>query len=53
MFSQLESPPLERGMTWSTVSVERVPQYWQDHPSRAKTARLVIFRRLVSRGTLT
>ena len=27
MFSQVELPPLERGMTWSTVNFERVPQY--------------------------
>ena len=53
MFSQLDGPPLERGMTWSTVRFEREPQYWQAQPSRAKTARRVILRRWVSRGTLT
>ena len=53
MLSHSDEPPLDRGMTWSTVSEERVPQYWQDQPSRANTARRVILRRLVSRGTLT
>ena len=53
MFSQFELPPLERGMTWSTVRFEREPQYWQVQPSRAKTARRVILRRCVSRGTFT
>ena len=53
MFSQLDGPPLERGMTWSTVRFEREPQYWHVQPSRAKTARRVILRRCVSRGTLT
>ena len=49
----VDGPPLERGMTWSTVRFERAPQYWQVQPSRAKTARRVILRRCVSRGTLT
>src|SRR3954447_2484616 len=53
MLSQLELPPFERGMTWSTVRFEREPQYWHVQPSRAKTARRVILRRCVSRGTLT
>src|SRR5204862_2971994 len=53
MFSQLEAPPLERGITWSTVRLEREPQYWQVQLSRANTARRVIFRRWASRGTLT
>ena len=53
MFSQFELPPLDRGITWSTVRFEREPQYWQVQPSRAKTARRVILRRCVSRGTLT
>src|SRR4051795_11592327 len=53
MLSQLELPPFERGMTWSTGGLEREPQYWHVHPSRAKTARRVILRRCVSRGTLT
>ena len=53
MLVQLESPPLERGMTWSTVRLEREPQYWQVQLSRANTARLVILRRWVSRGIRT
>ena len=40
-------------MTWSTVSCEREPQYWHSHPSRANTARRVILRWCVSRGTFT
>ena len=39
MFSQLELPPLERGITWSTVRFEREPQYWQVQLSLANTAR--------------
>src|SRR3954469_7335656 len=53
MFSQLEAPPLERGITWSTVRLEREPQYWQVQPSRAKTARRVMRRLWVSCGTRT
>src|ERR671926_195066 len=53
MLSQLDAPPLERGITWSTVRFEREPQYWHVQPSRAKTARRVILRRCVSRGTFT
>jgi hypothetical protein len=53
MFSQLEAPPLERGITWSTVRLERAPQYWQVQSSRANTARRVILRRCVSRGMRT
>jgi hypothetical protein len=53
MLSQLEPPPLERGMTWSTVRLVRAPQYWHCQPSRAKTARRVILRLCVSRGTRT
>src|SRR4029453_3514273 len=53
MLSQLEAPPFERGITWSTVRFEREPQYWHVQPSRANTARRVILRRWVSRGTLT
>ena len=53
MFSQLEAPPRERGTTWSTVRLERDPQYWQVQSSRANTARRVILRRCVSRGTST
>src|SRR5437763_16566227 len=51
MFSQVETPPLERGTTWSTVRFEREPQYWQVHLSRANTARRVIFVRWVARGS--
>ncbi len=50
MSSHVEEPPLERGITWSTVRLEREPQYWQVQLSRAKTARRVILRRSVSRG---
>ena len=53
MLSHVEPPPLERGMTWSTVSAVRAPQYWHSHWSRAKTARRVILRRCGSRGTRT
>ena len=53
MFSQLEAPPFDRGITWSTVRFEREPQYWHVQPSRANTARRVILRRCVSRGTFT
>src|SRR5215212_328592 len=52
MFSQVEDPPFERGMTWSTVSEWRSePQYWHAQRSRANTARRVILRRWASRGT--
>src|SRR5437867_13357947 len=53
MFSQLDAPPFERGITWSTVRLERAPQYWQVQESRANTARRVILRRCVSRGAVT
>ena len=53
MLSHSDEPPLLRGITWSTVRFERAPQYWHVHPSRAKTARRVIFRRCASRGTFT
>src|ERR1700751_696197 len=53
MLSQPSPPPLERGMTWSTVRLERAPQYWQGQLSRANTARRVIFRGWVSRGIRT
>src|SRR5918998_261706 len=53
MLSQLEPPPLERGMTWSTVSAVRAPQYWHSQSSRANTARRVILRLWLSRGTRT
>src|SRR5207244_9821483 len=44
-FSQTESPPRLRGTTWSSVSLPAlVPQYTQRHSSRAKRARLEIFR---------
>jgi hypothetical protein len=35
------------------VRFDREPQYWQVQLSRANTARRVILRRWVSRGTLT
>ena len=50
---RLEGPPFERGMTWSTVSCDLDPQYWQVQLSRANTARRVILRRWVSRGMRT
>ena len=53
MLSHVDTPPLDRGTTWSTVRLERAPQYWHAQPSRANTARLVILRRCVSRGTRT
>ena len=35
MLSQVEAPPRERGMTWSTVRPDFVePQYWQVQESR-------------------
>src|SRR3954454_9054446 len=37
MFSPVDSPPFERGMTWSTVRLAREPQYWHVQESRAKT----------------
>jgi hypothetical protein len=44
-FSQTESPPRERGTTWSSVRRPLVvPQYMQRHPSRANSARREIFR---------
>ena len=43
MFSQTDSPPRLRGMTWSTVRLGLLePQYWQVQPSRARTAFRVI-----------
>jgi hypothetical protein len=53
MFSQMLAPPRLRGSTWSTVRWDVLPQYWQVHESRAKTARRVILRRPPSRGTRT
>src|SRR5919201_7034501 len=53
MLFHLDAPPLQRGTTWSTVRLEREPQYWHVQRSRANTARRVILRRCVSRGTLT
>ena len=41
-FSQTESPPRERGRTWSSVRCLRpgiAPQYWQVSRSRMKTPR--------------
>src|SRR3954452_8562634 len=53
MLSQPDPPPLERGITWSTVRLVRAPQYWHIQPSRANTARRVILRLCVSRGMRT
>src|SRR5829696_3646266 len=53
MFSQSDPPPLDRGITWSTVRLVRAPQYWHSQPSRAKTARRVILRLWESRGIRT
>src|SRR4029078_8240813 len=53
MLSRPHPPPLERGITWSTVSEVRAPQYWHIQPSRANTARRVILRLCVSRGMRT
>src|SRR3954453_6159990 len=53
MLSQPEPPPLERGITWSTVSEVRAPQYWHIQPSGANPARRVILRLCVSRGMRT
>ena len=53
MLSQPEPPPFERGITWSTVRLVRAPQYWHSQPSRANTARRVILRLWLSRGTRT
>ena len=54
MFSQTDSPPRRRGITWSTVRLGlSEPQYWQVQPSRASTALRVIRRRWMSRGTRT
>src|SRR5688572_19252959 len=53
MFSQLDEPPFDLGITWSTVRLERVPQYWQVQSSRANTARRVILRLPPSRGIRT
>src|SRR4051794_39984903 len=50
MLSQLEPPPFERGITWSTVRLVRAPQYWHCQPSRANTARRGILRLCVARG---
>ena len=54
MFSHVDGPPFERGITWSTVRLPRSwPQYWQVHRSRANTALRVILRRCASRGMRT
>src|SRR4051794_40535127 len=54
MLSHPDVPPFERGMTWSTVRLPwRLPQYWHDQSSRAKTARRVILRECASRGMRT
>src|SRR3954447_10481885 len=52
-FSQIDSPPFERGTRWSSVRRPFVvPQYAQRQPSRAKSARREIFR-WIARGTRT
>jgi hypothetical protein len=52
-FSQIDSPPFERGMMWSSVSRPFVvPQYAHFQPSRANRARREIFR-WIARGTRT
>ena len=52
-FSHTESPPRERGTTWSSVSREELsPQYAQRQPSRAKSARREM-RRFTDWGTRT
>ena len=52
-FSHVESPPRERGTTWSSVSLPpEVPQYAQRQPSRANNTRREM-RRLTARGTRT
>ena len=53
MFSQSLGPPRLRGITWSTVRWEVVPQYWHVQESRANTARRVMRRRRWSRGMRT
>src|SRR5947209_17180760 len=53
MLSQLDAPPFDLGITWSTVRLACEPQYWHVHSSRANTARRVILRRCVSRGMRT
>ena len=35
MFSHVDVPPFDRGMTWSTVRFAFEPQYWHCQPSRA------------------
>src|SRR5437016_13841032 len=52
-FSHTESPPRDRGTTWSSVRRPPAePQYTQRQPSRAKRARREIFR-WTARGTRT
>src|SRR5256885_16686286 len=53
MFSQLDSPPFERGITWSTVRLEREPQYWQGQLVRAETAPPGVLPRGGGPGTVT
>ena len=40
-FSQLVTPPLARGTTWSNVRSPLVPQYWQLNSSRKKRLKRV------------
>src|SRR3954447_7595180 len=52
-FSHVESPPFDRGITWSSVSRPlAVPQYTHRQLSRANSARREIFR-CTMRGTRT
>src|SRR5689334_7513049 len=54
MLSHADEPPLDRGITWSTVRLAwPLPQYWHVHWSRAKMARRVILRLCASRGMRT
>ena len=54
MLSQVEGPPFDLGITWSTVRLPRSwPQYWHVHLSLANTARRVILRLCASRGMRT
>src|SRR5918999_2255511 len=44
MLSHVDPPPLERGITWSTVRLPRsCPQYWQGQRARGNTARGGVF----------
>src|SRR5690606_34298090 len=50
-FSHVSSPPLDRGIMWSTVRLELVPQYWHLCPSRR---RMFLRERIIFlKGTFT